>query len=416
MIFYRLTVAASCFVGTVLLLPAIGSAFDLGPVAINGFLSQGYLNSSGNNFLSNSRKGTTQYNELAITVNSQLTEKLRVGMQLLSRDLGPAGNNDVRLDWAFGDYHFDDLLGIRVGKVKLPMGLYNEGRDSDFMRPMVFLPQSIYDENKRDLMVAYKGVGLYGNVPAGPVGDFDYHIYGGSIDYFNDSGQARGLQQQLQTIAQRQRKTVAGFDISNRYVWGGSLVYNTPLEGLRFAGSVFNGKSDFDMRLTSYTTDPDTHVTTPTTTAYQGYGNMKNNVVASVEYASPYVTFASEYIQYRAIKKFTIVPPIGSGISDGWYFLLSVPVRQFTLSGLYDVFYEDRDDRHGDRLRAQGAKDYQGWRKDLGLALRYDLNQNWAMKTEFHYIDGAANGTAVFNTLGVVRYWNYFAAKVSYNF
>ncbi len=414
MSFYRSTAALSCL-GMLLLSQSPARAFELGPVNINGFLSQGYINSSGNNFLSNSREGSTQYNEMAVTVSSQLSEKLRVGMQLLSRDLGPAGNNEIRLDWAFGDYHFDDLLGIRAGKVKLPMGLYNEGRDSDFMRPMIFLPQSIYDENKRDLMVAYKGLGVYGNVPAGSAGDFDYHVYGGSIDYFSDSGQARGLRQQVQSIAQRQGKTVSGFDINNRYVYGGSLIYNTPLDGLRMGASVFTGKSDFDISLTSYTTNPDTHVTTPTTTAYKGFGNMKNNVVASLEYASPSFTFASEYIQYRAIKKFTIVPPIGSGISDGWYLMLSVPVKKFTVSGLYDVFYEDRNDRHGDRLSAP-MKNYQAWRKDLGLALRYDLNQNWAMKTEYHYIDGAANGTAVFNTQGVKRYWNYFAAKVSYNF
>ena len=409
--------AVSWFLGAVLFAPAASYAFDVGPVSVNGFLSQGYLNSSGNNFLSSSRDGTTQFNEMAITVSSQVSDKLRVGMQLLSRDLGPAGNNEIRLDWGFGDYRYNDLIGVRAGKVKLPMGLYNEGRDSDFTRPMIFLPQSIYDENKRDLMVAYKGIGLYGNVPAGPVGDFDYHVYGGSIDYFMDSGQAKGLKQQVQTIAQQQRKTVAGFEISNRYVYGGSLIYNTPIDELRFGASLFTGKSDFDISLTSYVTEetsPGVFRTTPSTTAFKGSGNMKNNVVASMEYSSPNFTFVSEYIQYRAVRKFTIVPPIGSGISDGWYLLLSVPVKQFTLSGLYDVFYEDRNDRHGDRLPA--GRKHQAWRKDLGLALRYDLNQNWTMKTEFHYIDGAANGTAVFNSQGVKRYWNYFAAKVSYNF
>lgn len=413
MSFYRSTAALSCL-GVLLLSQSPANAFELGPVNINGFLSQGYINSSGNNFLSNSRAGTTQYNEMAVTVSSQLTEDLHVGMQLLSRDLGPAGNNEIRLDWAFGDYHFDDLLGIRAGKVKLPLGLYNEGRDSDFMRPMVFLPQSIYDENKRDLMVAYKGLGLYGNVPAGSAGDFDYHIYGGSIDYFMDSGQARGVKQQLQGIVQRQGKTLNGLEISNRYVYGGSLIYNTPLDGLRMGVSTFTGKSDFDMSVTSYTTN-DTHVTTSDTKAYKGFGNMRNMVVTSFEYSSPHFTLASEYIQFRAVKNFSLVPVMYGGMSDGWYLMLSVPVKKFTVSGLYDVFYEDRNDRHGDRLSAP-MKNYQAWRKDLGLALRYDLNQNWAMKTEYHYIDGAANGTAVFNTLGVKRYWNYFAAKVSYNF
>jgi len=413
MFFYR-SIGFLFSSGLLVLAPTLSHALDLGPVNINGFVSQGYLNSAGNNFLSKSIDGTTQYNEIALTVSSQVTDKFRLGMQLLSRDLGSTGNNEVRLDWGFGDYHFNDLVGIRAGKVKLPMGLYNEGRDSDFMRPMVFLPQSVYDENKRDLLVAYKGVGLYGNVPVGSAGDLDYHVYAGSIDYFSDSGQAKGVRQQMQSMAQKSGRTLSGNEFNNRYVYGGSVIYNTPLDGLRFGGSVFNGKTDFDISLTTYAANSSGAIV-PTVTAYKGYGNMKNNVVASVEYASPYFTIASEYIQFKAIKEFGFATPAPSGISDGWYVLLSVPVNQFTFSGLYDVFYEDRNDRHGDRLGAQGMKNYQAWRKDLGLALRYDFNSNWAIKTEYHYLDGAAIGTAAHNT-GVVRYWNYFAAKVSFNF
>ncbi len=122
--------------------------------AIHGFLSQGYINSVGNNFFADSKDGTFQINEVGLTIASQVKDQLRLGLQVFPRDLGRDGNNELRLDWGYADYHHADWLGVRLGKIKRPMGLYNEERDSDFLRPMAFLPQSIYDEVRRDMLVA----------------------------------------------------------------------------------------------------------------------------------------------------------------------------------------------------------------------------------------------------------------------
>ena len=66
------------------LFPAQVSAVDFNNIHINGFISQGYLNSSGNNFLADSENGTFQINEVGLTVTSQINPKLRLGMQFLS--------------------------------------------------------------------------------------------------------------------------------------------------------------------------------------------------------------------------------------------------------------------------------------------------------------------------------------------
>ena len=57
-----------------------------------------------------------------------------------------------------------DQLGFRAGRIKLPYGLYNQSRDVDMARTSVLLPQSVYSEVDRELLIAYEGVGLYGNV------------------------------------------------------------------------------------------------------------------------------------------------------------------------------------------------------------------------------------------------------------
>lgn len=123
---------------------------------------------------------------MGLTITSQITPKFRVGFQLLSRDFGDQDNNKTQLDWAFADYRFKDYLGVRFGKVKLPFGLYNEGRDTDILRPMVFLPQSIYDEQYRPYFLAYQGTGLYGNISNDKFGSFDYHVYTGGMNLNKD--------------------------------------------------------------------------------------------------------------------------------------------------------------------------------------------------------------------------------------
>ncbi|MDX9709667.1 MAG: hypothetical protein RBT64_08935 [Trichloromonas sp.] len=87
-------------------------------------------------FFGESKDGSFQINEFGLTLNGELSDNLRVGLQLLSRDLGAEGNNKINIDWGMADYRWRDWLGVRLGKVKLPIGLYNRGRDSDFLRPM----------------------------------------------------------------------------------------------------------------------------------------------------------------------------------------------------------------------------------------------------------------------------------------
>ena len=109
--------------------------------------------------------------------------KLRLSLQLLSRDLGDEGNNEILIDWAMADYRLTDYFGVRLGKVKLPFGLYNQQRDSDFLRPMAFLPQSVYNENKRNLLVGAVGGSIYGSLSFDAIGDFDYQAYYGKVDF-----------------------------------------------------------------------------------------------------------------------------------------------------------------------------------------------------------------------------------------
>ena len=396
---------------TLLLLPLQAVAFDVDRLQINGFISQGYLDSSKNNFLTpDSTKGTTEFNEIGITVSSQISDKLRAGVHLLSRDLGEVGNNEVRLDWGFADYRYADSLGLRFGKVKLPMGLYGEGRDADMLRPMVFLPQSIYEEGKRDLLVAYQGAGLYGNLPFGALGDLDYHGFYGSINFDKDSQLSRAVEAGLTGFLKMKRSyEVSDYEIDNDYTAGGSLVMNTALDGLRMGISwlTVRNKVLFSAKDAS-----------GTTVAGEGTLDNKGQFVASLEYLAGDLTLASEYSEHSGKKIFDGLLAEDS-TSQGWYVLAAYSLLDhLTLSVLYDEYYADKDDKDGKILSQKpGQKDFFAWRKDIGIGARYDITQNWLVKAEYHDVNGAAQFmTTVNNPADLVEDWNYFVVKTTVSF
>src|SRR5688572_6895717 len=76
------------------------------PVEIHGFVSQGLLKSTDNNFLAESERGSVEFTEVGINFSRALSDRLRFGMQLFARDLGPIGDYSAKIDWAYFDYRY----------------------------------------------------------------------------------------------------------------------------------------------------------------------------------------------------------------------------------------------------------------------------------------------------------------------
>ncbi len=397
----------NCSIGALLLclIPLQAFALDWSKIRLNGFASQGYLSSSDNNFLADTTDGTFQYNELGLTINTQVSDKLRVGAQLLSRDLGEVGNNEIRLDWGYGDYRFTDYFGVRAGKVKLPLGLYNEGRDSDFLRAMVFLPQSIYNENQRDMLVAYQGVGIYGNLALNAAGDLDYHVFYGTTNMPDDAlmfKTVRNSFNRISTGSGGQQVTAVDEDDSTYY--GGALVYNTPLDGLRLGVSYLSSENNFKATFTNGATA-------------DGQLEIDNHFVLSLEYIQDYFGLMAEYMEMTTSQNFLSVTTTEKN-PQAWYLMLHwYATEQLTFSVLYDVRYADKDDKDGNSFVAMGMPDFLGWRKDAGLGARYDVSENWTLKTEYHKVEGNELFTTVIDTASTLeKNWDYFAFKATFNF
>jgi len=393
-------------------LPITASAFNIGEsLQIHGFISQGYLHSSNNNFLADSRSGSYEFTDLGLNLNWAVLDNLRLGGQFFYRNLGDYAEDKLVLDWALLDYRAFDWLGVRAGRVKMPLGLYNENRDNDFLQPTIFLPQSIYDESRRDTNLAYIGGGIYGNLPTREWGDIDYHFFAGEYSFPADSILSESTENSLQSSIDRNNSkpppmrnpllpaSLLSSERRSEELYGGALVFNSAITDLRFGFSLLHAKNSIYVN----------GLSTPITEA-----TIKSKFVVSLEYLWRNWMFVTEYgeadRQTRSAGVITM-----DGPSQSWYGMISYsPYDRWTFSVLYDEFYRLKHDKDGE-TRPQAAP-YMGWRKDFGVAVRYALGDAWTFKAEYHNIDGGAMQLGILKPDGVERFWNYFVAKLSYSF
>ena len=132
-------------------------------IETHGFVSFGYLKSWGNNWLGETLDGTSEFWEAAANVIMRPMDRLRIGAQLFTRDLGIYGNGQVELDWAYIDWRIADEIGVQVGRVKLPLGIHSDEVDIDASHPAVFLPRFfIYPARSRDILMSTDAVSCTG--------------------------------------------------------------------------------------------------------------------------------------------------------------------------------------------------------------------------------------------------------------
>jgi hypothetical protein len=329
------------------------SALDLDQLQIHGFASQGYLRSNHYDYLNaETEEGTVEFNEFGLNTIGNLADNLRLGIQFLARDLGDNGNDEITVDWAFGDYRYRNWLGFQIGKIRRALGLYNQSRDVDAARTGVFLPLSVYNENLRIPQEAIKGIGLYGTLLAG----FEYQLQYGSLG----SDWERQLRESPNV-----ENTQANDDSYVAY-----LVWNTPLDGLKLVGR-YDYMGWFTERVQDDTT-------------------MKSEVdrdgfLIGTEYTYGNLTCAAEYVQV----KFVMNDGAFDWTTESYYGLVTYRFIDWLEMGTsYSITYGNKDDKEGDLYAEQGTPRAQAWSKDLAVSARFDLNESWIVKLEGHWMNG----------------------------
>lgn len=379
-------------VSLILVFFSTSSAFELEDLNTHAFFSQGYLFTDNNNYLApDTEDGTFQFNEFGVNFTAQLADKLQAGIQIFGRDMGTVGNNEARLDWAFLNYRWKDWAGIKVGKMKLIYGLYNDSREIDMLRTPVLLPQSVYMEVYRDTMAAIQGVELYGNVPIKYLGGLGYNFQYGVLPF----APGDGVSQAVEFVNAGIGLKIDHSDCKSSY--NIAATWTPPLEGLRlrytyvdFNDLLISGNSDFGVIALDYKT--------------LRFG------VSSAEYTNGDLQLAGEYLDYRIDVDVT-----GVGVLEmpykGWYGSGNYRFNDlFTLGLSYSKF---------DGLTAFSPNnlDYEGWLKTYTVSTKFDITDNWLVKFETSYNDGLGGIQPVYTEQAdLERRWWLFAAKTTVHF
>jgi hypothetical protein len=369
-------------------------------VQVHGFASQGYAYSNQNNFLTmNTSHGSPAFTEGALNLSMPITDKFRVGGQGYTRKIGSLDDFKPQLDWAYGDYKFASWFGVRAGKVKTAMGLYNDTQDMDFLHTWALLPQGVYPADLRTTFIAHTGGDLYGRIPLKKAGKLDYTAYAGTRSFDPRGG--------LYLFT-----TDNGFNIQtiNGHTEGWDLKWTTPVKGLMIGSSWANMTM---LRYGVFISGPFIGVK---------YTNQETPEFLWVGYGS-YNRGKWEFnAEYRSLNDSVIVgiPAFGVLVPDNqstesWFASAAYRVTSKLQVGVYHSNFHV--DNPATPLNTASNHIYD----EVGTA-RYDVDSHWDVKAEGHVMDGYGDA---YNAQGFYSRWNpqglkpktnMLVLKASFNF
>jgi hypothetical protein len=338
--------------------------FNVGSVLVqvHGFAQQGFLDSNQNNYLTMpTSQGSFAMTDAGVNVSATITDKFRVGAQVYDRNIGALGDYHPQLDWAYGDYKFKDWFGIRAGKVKTALGLYNDTQDMEFLQTFAILPQGIYPLDLRSATIAHTGGDAYGEVSLHKAGSLSYTGYAGLRSDDTHGGTYYGDRAAALTPESFSGKTV-GMDVR----------WHTPVNGLML------GSSWADQTMSS-------------TVLVAAYGNLPLTVKSNPEHLTAgyadYVRgkfhFNTEFRRDYAFDTYTLfgTPGFTNQSTKGWFGTVAYRVNKRLEIGAYNSrFYVDYP-----QVPSNSASNHIF---DQTITARFEVTKWMNVKVEQHFING----------------------------
>jgi hypothetical protein len=339
-------------------------------VQVHGSASEGFAFSNNNNYLTMDTTNGSSFTDGSANISSQITDKFRVGAQIYVRDIGRLGLWHPQLDWAFGDYRFKDWFGIRAGKVKTSLGLYNDTQDQEFLHTWALLPQSIYPLDLRSLSIAHVGGDIYGSISI-KRGSLSYDAFGGSIPNDPWSGYVHGIQAQGGNLMGGVMGRAAGFD----------LRWNRAISGLMVGTSLVYNHGNFN-------------ATFGASPAPLSYSTTLDRVIALYgEYARGNFRADAEYRSHTRRAEITAnlpsFPVVGKPGSDesAWFISGAYRFSKWIEVGSYYSHYHVTLINPITPVTGPGRDHIY----DKVVTVRLDLARFWDLKIEGHFMDGVGS-------------------------
>ena len=398
----RRAAATLCLLAATVAGAAAGDSAD---VQIHGFIGQGYVLTSDNGYYdpATSDGGSLDFREIGLNVVCRPEERLRLGIQIMSQDMGRVYNNELAIDWANAVYTLpvrDWETDFKVGRIRTGHGLYNDFRDLDLSRTSVFLPESVYYNSWRRLYIALDGIGTEVRSPETGLGTFGFGAVYGTQQIPADD-----------PILEVYEETVGSSDLESQ--WGVQLSW-MPIEGLTIKQSLLVLK-DWTIDFSPADATVEGSLLSDDSPTYEEW-------ISSLEYIQGRFSLASEFTYWsnEGVSTYTGATPdttlsdawkqtgYGGYLSVGWEFTPSwkaqvlIQAHNMDYSGTYPEPYADSD-----QTRAVGA------------AACWSITPHWLLKGEVQRVKGVYFlRSADQPTPGEFEseYWTLFALKTSFDF
>ncbi len=377
-----------------------------GDLRVNGFVTQGYFLSDHNNIYGDSDGGSFDFRELAVNASWRPNSDFLLAGQLMSRRAGNVNDGSPQVDYLLLDWRLQDRLdtqsGLRLGRLKVPYGFYNDTRDVAFTRPSILLAQEVYYDMARDLALSADGAGFYRR------------------------GMAGGLNLDLDLVVGAPKRDVAveypylGGDMPGEFESGlaavGRLVLADPQERWRAGLSLLSFELDYEA------------FDDPVPALLPDDGQLQVDIaVLSGQVRYQRWLFTSEYmlqhIDWSELGGAVALKPEVD--LEAWYLQAQYHfLSHWDLVLRYGEAYLDRDDRSGQAYQARlaelgiAAQPAVRYARDLTLGVGWQPTPAWLLRAEWHRVRGALWLPVQDNpdSLQLRRNWNLFALQATYRF
>lgn len=372
------------------------SSFD--SFQLHGFVNQGYFISSSNNIYgkSSTGNGSLGLTEVGLNASIQPLNELSFAIQGIYRKAG-ALNDGVQLDFALLDWTAYNTgstqAGIRLGRIKNPIGFFNETRDMPFTRPSIFLPHGIYYERLRNLYLSSDGAQFYFNQLT-DIGEFNLKV---------------NIGQPLDDIKELE-VAFFSFDapgsLEPKEAHLAKLEYENQSGSTRLALTYVDLELDYDKGVNDLFDNGDIAI---------------KILILSAQQRLDDITLTGAYLRQKStISDFGPFFPDTQVISESYYLQGLYQLTPTLQIGLrYDVAYLNKDDKDGSTYFAlTGNPKHNAFTKDSMLSLNWRPLNQWMLRAEYHRIHGSSFLTFADNPNAseLTENWDLFALQLSYRF
>lgn len=377
------------------------------PWQLNGFASQGVIDAD-STFIDEDKDISFDVREIALNGQYQALPRFRVSSQIQYREVGDLDPSDgIELDHLLADWMFysDGIqeLGIRLGRIKNSVGIYNDTRDIPFARPSIILPQSMYSEALRDQYLRLDGGELYGSHLLGGVA-LSWGLAAGTSDYSEQA--IRNITGDLVKGSMKSNDHVRGhiqLSLPNSLdLYASYLDYSYSLEAdlnpmlpsrAEIDHWVLGGQWSIDrFEVTAEYSEIDLKMDLP-------IGIVSGPSVMGIVNGDLAQTSQSYYLQGRY------------HLDDQWAMFIR-----------YDMLHLDKNDKYGKEPIMDALDIRSGlysYSKTRSLGVSWQPTADWLLMVEYHYVTGYAWVPPLFepnSANGQDEDWSMIAGQVAYRF